>query len=67
VINENGSLSWKAFQKRRHQAALQDQSVDQYTAKILAGHQTGITDSYVDANPERCRLAVASIGEFYGL
>lgn len=58
-------LCWKPFRKGGYTAALQDQRVDQYTAKILAGQSTGITDSYVDANPERCRLAVDSIGKVY--
>ncbi len=62
-----GTLTFKAFRKGGYRAALHDQRVDQYTAKILAGQQTGITDSYVDANPERCRWAVESIGKFYGL
>lgn len=67
-IDENlnkGTLTFKAFRKGGYRAALQDQRVDQYTAKILAGQSTGITDSYVDANPERCRLAVESIGKVY--
>lgn len=60
-------LTLKAFRKGGYEAALRDPHVDLYTAKILAGHATGITDSYVDANPERCRLAVESIGRVYGL
>ena len=60
-------LTFKAFRKGGYEAALRDPHVDLYTAKILAGHATGITDSYVDANPERCRLAVESIGRVYGL
>jgi len=46
---------------------LQDEDVDLYTAKILAGHRTGITNAYVKANPKRVRKAVASIGRVYGL
>ena len=60
-------LTFKAFRKGGYRAALQDQRVDQYTAKILAGQSTGITESYVDANPERCRWAVESIGKEYGI
>lgn len=64
---EKDNLTWKAFRKGGYRAALQDQRVDLYTAKILAGHETGITESYVDGNPERCRIAAEAIGHFYGL
>lgn len=58
-------LTWKSFRKGAYTAALADPSVDIFTAKILAGHATGITDDYVEANPERCRKAVEAIGQHY--
>jgi integrase len=58
-------LTWKAFRKGAYTAALADPSVDIFTAKILAGHATGITDDYVEANPERCRKAVEAISRHY--
>ena len=60
-------LTPKCFCKGGYDAALQDEDVDLYTAKILAGHRTGITNAYVKANPKRVRKAVASIGRVYGL
>ena len=58
-------LTFAAFRDGGYAAALLDNHVDLYTAKVLAGHKTGITDHYVDAQPERCRLAIESIYRYY--
>ncbi len=58
-------LSFSSFRDGGYAAALLDPHVDLYTAKVMSGHATGITDSYVDAQPERCRLAMESIRRHY--
>ena len=58
-------VTFGAFRDGGYAAALLDPHVDVYTAKIMAGHKTGITDRYVTAQPERCRLAMESIRRHY--
>lgn len=58
-------LSFSSLRDGGYAAALLDPHVDLYTAKVMSGHATGITDSYVDAQPERCRLAAESIRRHY--
>ncbi len=58
-------LTFGAFRDGGYAAALLDPHVDVYTAKIMAGHKTGMTDRYVTAQPERCRLAMESIRRHY--
>ena len=58
-------LTFRALRKGGYAAALLDPHVDIYTAKIMAGHKTGITDRYVTAQPGRCRLAMESIRRHY--
>jgi len=63
------TLTMRTFRKGSYSAAKSDPSVDLHTAKLIAGHETGIDEEYATsaANIERIKIAVEAIGRSYDL